>query len=100
MTRADYSNQCLAADALLELQQELLALDAAAVPGQAAAAADHTVARHDDADRVAAVGQPDRAGTRRAADALRQFAVRFGLAVRDVSQGGPDPLLERRTGHR
>src|SRR5260370_24314243 len=40
-----------------EPEQQLLAVQAAAVAGEAAVAADHPVARHDDGDRVGALGR-------------------------------------------
>ena len=82
---------------LLELEQELLALQPAGVAGEGAVGADDAVARDDDRDRVAAVGQADRArGGVGAAEAVRDLAVRRGLAVADLAQLAPDPLLERR----
>ena len=46
----------------LQLQQRLLAVQAAAVPGQRTVGTDNPVAGDDDRDRVAAVGGADRAG--------------------------------------
>src|SRR5690349_15005589 len=66
--RSGPSGQGLAADALLKREQEPLAVQAAAVAGQAAASADHPVTRDHDRDRVPAVGQADRARCRRLAD--------------------------------
>src|SRR5208282_2721320 len=45
----------------LQPEQQFLAFQAAAVAGEAAVAADHPVARHDDRDRVGPVGQAHRA---------------------------------------
>ena len=56
----------------LELEQEPLALDAARVPGQLAARADHPVAGDDDRDRVPAVGRPDGPRRRRAGRSARR----------------------------
>ena len=69
---------------LLELEQRLLALEPAGVAGERAVGADHPVARDHDRDRVAAVGQPDRArGGVGLAEPVRDLAVRRGLAVAD-----------------
>src|SRR5690349_21493231 len=78
----------------LVLEQPALARQAAAVAGQRAVRADHAMARHDDADRVAAVRQADGARTVRAADALGQLAVALGRAIRNVEQRAPHALLE------
>ena len=72
--------------ALLVGEQPLLALEAAAVADQGAGLADHPVAGDDDADRVAAVGEPDRAGRLRQADAQRERAVALGGAIGNVEQ--------------
>src|SRR5205085_5815144 len=84
---------------LLDLQQGLLALDAAGIAGEGAVGADHPVARDDDRDRVAAVGQTHGSGGGvGAAEALGDLAVRRGVAVADQEQLGPDGLLEVRPG--
>ena len=57
---------------------------------------DHAVAGHDDADRVAAVGEPHGPGGRRRPERGGELAVGRGLAVGDVAQRRPDALLERR----
>ena len=84
----------------LQAQEEPLAGEAAGVPGQAAARADHPVAGHDDADRVPAVGVPDRLRGAGVAQFGGQLPVRAGFAVRDLRQQGPDLLLERRAARR
>ena len=68
---------------LLVGEQPPFGLDAAAVAGQRSVRADHPVARHDDRDRVAAVGQPDRPRRRRVPDGRGGLAVAGRLAVRD-----------------
>ena len=64
-----------------EREQEPLVVDAAAVAGEAVVAADHTVTRHDDRDRVAAVRLTDGAHRVRSADRARDLAVARRLAV-------------------
>src|SRR3984957_11949606 len=80
----------------LEAEQRFLAFQAAAVAGEAAVAADHPVARHDDRDRVGAVSQAYRA---RRDEPLAQrpgdVAVADRASVRDLGQLGPDGELER-----
>src|ERR1700755_3513800 len=80
--------------ALLVLEQRSLGVQATGVPGQGAVGAHHAVARHDDRDLVAAVGAADR--TRDAAQLARDLTVGRGLALRDLTQPGPDGALERR----
>src|SRR6516162_9193086 len=77
-------------------EQQLLALETAAVAGQAAVAADHPVAGHDDRDRVGPVGQADRARRDQPlAQRPRDVAVADGAPVRDLGQLGPHGHLER-----
>src|SRR4051795_3982961 len=84
---------------LLDLEQGLLALDAAGVAGQRAVGTDHAVARDDDRDRVAAVGQADGArGGVGLAEPPRDLAVRRGVAVADREQLAPDRALELAAG--
>src|SRR5215470_8965005 len=83
-----------------ELEQEFLALDAAAVAGQLAVRPDHAVTWDDDRDRVAAVSRADRARGFRTADPPRQFAVTDRRAVGNLLQFGPDALLKRRAAGR
>ena len=52
------------------------------------------MARDDDGKRVAAIGEADGANGGGVADALGQFAVGDGDAVRDLLQGFPDAALE------
>src|SRR5436309_14230306 len=80
---------------LLDLEQGLLPLDATGVPGEGAVGPDHPVAGDHDRDRVAAVGQPDRArGGVGLAEAPRALAVRRRLAGASPQQLPPDRLLE------
>jgi len=81
--------------AAFEVEQVPLAFDAAAVAGEASGGADDAMARDDDADRVAAVGQADRARRRGPADLLGELPVRDRLPIRDLPQGRPDAALER-----
>jgi len=74
----------------LELDQEALGLESAAVAGQRPVRADHAVARDDDRDGVRAIcsaGGADRGGP---ADAGGELGVRDRLAVPDALQLGPD----------
>ena len=93
------SEQCRAGRriALFHRQQSLLAVQTAAVAGQPTAGADDPVARNDDADRIASIGQPHRPRCSRRADLLGDLPVGAGLAVRNRLQSRPDPALELRT---
>ena len=71
-------------------------MEPAAVSGERAGCADHTVARHDDGDQVAAVCQTDGAGRTWTAELFGNLAVATDLAVRDRCQRLPDFELERR----
>jgi hypothetical protein len=73
----------------------LLAFQAAAVAGEVTGGADDTVARHDDADRIASIGQTDRPGAAGASDPLGELAVGPRFAVRDLLQSGPHCALKR-----
>ena len=59
---------------------------------------EHPVAGHDDADRVAAVGESHGSGRRGFADPGREFAVGDRLSVGDLQEGTPDRGLERGAG--
>src|SRR5215475_5937290 len=83
------------ASALLEPEQITLAIEAAAVPDEAARRADDTVARNDDGDRVATVGEADGPGRARLPDLGSELSVRDGLAVGDIGQCRPDTSLKR-----
>ena len=78
----------------LQGEQRDLAVHAAGVAGEGAAGADHAVAGHDDADRVAADRGTDRPGGLRLADARGDVAVGRGRAERDRPQLLPDRELE------
>jgi len=56
------------------------------------------VARHNNGDRVPAVGQADGAHRRRVADPAGELSVGPGLAVGDLPQRRPDRALELRSG--
>src|SRR5579875_534008 len=84
------------ADLLLQVEQEALAIEPAAVSGQASVGADKPVAGHDDADRITRVrvahgptgaGHPEPPG---------ELAVADRRAVRNAAQRRPHSLLERR----
>ncbi len=77
----------------LELEEQLLfSGEPAAVAGEAPVGADHPVARDDDPDRVAAVGEAHGPRGARLADAVGEPAVAPGLAVGDLAQGRPHLL--------
>ena len=78
-------------------QQPLLARQAAAVTRQGAVRTDHAMTRQDDGDRIAAIGEPDRARSAGIAEISRQLAIAPSLAVRNLAQRRPDSLLKRRT---
>src|SRR5512145_1148216 len=67
--------QLVPSDPALEVEEEALALQAAAVAGEAAGRPDDPVAGHDDADRVAPVGQADSTRGTWAAEPLGELAV-------------------------
>src|SRR5207302_1534963 len=67
-----------------EAQQELLELEAAAVPAQSATGADHAVAGDDDRDGVRPEGVAGGAGGAVVARQLRHLAVGAHLAVRNL----------------
>ena len=52
-------HRCGWVPALLQREQSAFTVQAAAVSGEAAVRTDHPMARHDDADRIVAVGQTD-----------------------------------------
>ena len=80
----------------LDLEQPRLALDAARVAGEAAVAADHAVARHDDRERIAAGrGARGARGSGRAG-ARGELGVGDRLAVRDARDLDPHAPLEVR----
>src|SRR4029079_5859174 len=81
-----------------QLQQALLAPQAAAVADRRAVLADDAVAGDPDRDAVHAVGAADGAYRLGGVDGVRDVGVGAHLAVRDRQQRLPDPLLERRSG--
>jgi hypothetical protein len=54
------------------------------------------MARNDDRDRIGAIGASHCARGVGRSDAPREFAVRDGLAIRNVAQLAPDALMEGR----
>ena len=84
----------------LEIEQEALGVEPAAVAGERAVRADHAVARDHDRDRIRAVRGAGRADRRRAPDPRGELGVRDRRAVADALQLLPDALLERRPGRR
>src|SRR4051794_14927448 len=75
--------------ARLKVEQVALAVEAAAVPGEAAVGADHAMARHHDRHRVASVRRADRPRAVGRPDLPGDLTVAAGLAVRDRAQGVP-----------
>ena len=84
------------ADTELVVEEPRLRLDATAESGELAVRADHPVARHDDRDRVPAVGGADRTRLVHVAEPPGLLAVADGLAVRNRQQRAPRGELERR----
>src|SRR5436309_3000014 len=78
-----------------QVEEELLAPEAAAVAAEGTALVDDAVARHHHRDAVVAVGLADRPHGRRLAQRPRDVVVRARLAVRDFLQLGPDGALEQ-----
>ena len=76
----------------LLVQQRLFAWHAPAVAGERALGANHPMAGHQQAQRVAGAGAGHGAGV--AAELLGQFAIAPRLPRRNFAQGLPDPLLE------
>src|ERR1700727_2430093 len=76
------------------VEQEALTLEASGVTGQVATRADHAMARDDDRDRIASVGQADCPRGRRPLELARELSVRGGGAVGDLEQAPPDALEE------
>src|SRR5450755_4694879 len=68
----------------------------AAVSGEFAVAANHTMTGNHDGNRIRAIGQPHGARGFGIADTLRQFSVRNCFAEGNFTQISPDGLLERR----
>ena len=82
--------------AFLQFEQGAFAIEPAAVSGEAAVRPDHPMARHDDADRIVAVGQSDRAKRAGRSDLRGDLSVGPRLPVRNRQQRRPDPALKRR----
>src|ERR1039458_2837724 len=83
----------------LEVEQQALALQPAAVAGESSARSDHTVARDDYRDRIPRIGHPHGTGRRRIADATSYLAVAGRVSVGDALQLMPYPSLERGPSH-
>src|SRR5271154_2505581 len=77
-------------------EQPPLAFQAAPESGERTVGADDTMTGHDDADRISAVRQSDRARGAGIADALRLLAVAQGLAIANLRQALPHTLLKLR----
>ena len=80
-----------------QIQQPPLAFDTATVARKFTVGPDNSVARHDDRERVASVGQTDCADRGWLVDAPGEFAIGNRDAVRDSFERLPDSALERRT---
>jgi len=79
------------------LQQGDLALQATGVTGQRTLATDHTVAGHDDTERIAPDRRAHRARGRRLPQVARDFAVALRHTIRNRAQPLPHTLLKGRT---
>ena len=76
-------------------QEPFLAFDAPAVPGEGPVRADHAMAGHDDRDRIAPVGQANRAGgDQRLAKRRRDLPVADCRAIGNPGELRPDRQLE------
>src|SRR5712672_2444450 len=80
-------------------EQPSLALKPAAIFDQRAVGADQAMARHDDAERIRAVGMAERAHRLWHAELCRQCAIGHGRSRRYLRQARPDLALERCAGH-
>ena len=78
----------------LEFEQPALAVEAAGVAGERPVGADDSVARHEDADRIAAHRAAHAPREVAIAEALGEIAVRDCLAERDLAQHRPHRVLE------
>src|SRR3989442_5526671 len=83
-----------------QIQQKLLAAEAAGVAGQAAAASDDAAAGHDGADRVPRVGGAHGPDGGPVADRVGELGIGASLPVGDGDQQIPDAPLELRAGGR
>src|SRR3954470_20397645 len=78
----------------LEREEEALATQPTGIPHEGAVGADDAVARHDDGDRVAAVGRADGLGEIAVAERPGEVAVAARLAVGDLAEQPPHLLVE------
>ena len=77
-------------------KEPFLALEPSAIAGQLSILPDHTMARHDNSDRIGTIGQANGPNSLWAIDARRQLAIADCLAKRDLTQRRPDLLLKYR----
>src|SRR5204863_71902 len=82
------------------VEQPALRLRPEAIAADRAARADHTVARHDQRDRVGRVRHADGPGRARHAHTRSQVSVRHGLAGANLTQALPHRALEIGPGRR
>jgi len=75
---------------LFEIEQELLAPEAAAIPAHLAVLVDHAMTGNDDGDAILAVGPADRADCTRMGDRMSQPLVRLSFSIRNIEQSLPD----------
>src|SRR6185295_409578 len=78
----------------LVLQQPPFAIDAAAESREISVRADHAMTRHDDRNRVLAVGRANGARIPGVAELARELPVAGRAAVGDLAQQGPYAALE------
>jgi hypothetical protein len=78
----------------LQGEQRSFPIETSAIPGEASAGTDDTVARNNDRDRVVAVGQADGASGARSADLFCNLTIGPGLTERDRQQRLPDSPLK------
>src|SRR5258708_19722848 len=89
------SDERLPADTPLVSEQVMLALDPAAIAGEAAVGAHHPVAGDDDADRVLPVGQANGARRRRLPDPPSHLPIGDFLPLAHTSPPRPDAAPKR-----
>lgn len=79
---------------LLQFEQDAFTFQTAAIACEASAGTYDTVARHDDCDRVPAVGQPHCAPRTGGADLFGDFSIGPCLSIRNRQQRRPNSPLE------
>src|SRR5947208_7572123 len=79
-------------------EQPSFAFYAAAIAGERAVRADHSMTRHDHANRICPIGHTNRSNGLRTSELRRQRTVSQGRAGRYCGESGPYAALERSSG--